>query len=73
MLETDASDFAIAGILSQYNEQDLLHPVAFFSRQLTPPEANYEIHDKELLAIVASLGNWHHLLLPAMPEQPIDI
>jgi hypothetical protein len=52
ILETDASDFAIAGILSQQYEMDL-HPIAFYSRDMIPAELNYEIHDKEMLAITA--------------------
>lgn len=58
ILETDASDSTISGILSQfvqYPNKRLLHPIAYFSRNLTPAERNYGIGDKELLAIVASL------------------
>lgn len=61
ILETDASDTAISGILSQYvhyPDKKLLHPVAYFSRNLTPAERNYGIGDKELLAIVASLTQY---------------
>ncbi len=57
-LITDASDFALSGILHQPDEQGLLHPVAFFSRKFAPAEINYEIYDKELLAIVDSLRNF---------------
>lgn len=52
-METDASDFITAGVLSQMVD-GVLHPVAFFSRKMTPAECNYEIYDKELLAIVKS-------------------
>lgn len=58
VLETDASDFSISGILSQYvqyPDKKLLHPIAYFSRNLTSAERNYRVGDKELLAIVASL------------------
>jgi len=62
-VETDSSNFAIGAILSQVSPQDnMVHPVAFFSRSLTGPERNYPIYDKELLAIVAALENWRHLL-----------
>ncbi len=57
-LITDASDFALSGILHQPDEQGLLHPVAFYSRKFAPAEINYEIYDKELLAIVDSLRNF---------------
>ncbi|KAH9273414.1 hypothetical protein BASA83_004074 [Batrachochytrium salamandrivorans] len=42
LVEVDASDFAVAGVLSQYNNQRDLQPVAFFSRQMVPAERNYE-------------------------------
>ncbi len=62
IMECDASDFAIAGVLSQKDENDVLHPIAFYSRKLNPAELNYEIHDKELLAIVQSIQHWRHYL-----------
>ncbi|KAJ1024903.1 hypothetical protein NDA18_004189 [Ustilago nuda] len=49
-LETNASDFAIAGVLKQEHEGQW-HPVAFYSRKMSSAEKNYEIHDKELLAV----------------------
>ncbi|CAO3619736.1 unnamed protein product [Cunninghamella blakesleeana] len=63
ILETDASDFAIGAVLSQYCEDNLLHPVAYYSRKLKPAEINYEIYDKELLAIIDAFNNWRHLLI----------
>lgn len=62
ILETDASDFAIAAILSQATASGL-SPVAFVSRQMTPCERNYDIYDKELLAIVEAFKKWRHILL----------
>ena len=56
-IETDASDLAIGACLTQEHEGQR-HPVAYFSRKLTPAEQNYDIHDKELLAIVAALRHW---------------
>ena len=54
-VETDASGHAIGGILSQ--EQDgKWKPIAFSSRTMQPAEQNYEIYDKELLAIVEALA-----------------
>ncbi|MCU1415826.1 MAG: hypothetical protein JWN80_3166, partial [Microbacteriaceae bacterium] len=58
ILETDASDYAIGAILSQRHEDSTIHPVAFASRGLVAAELNYEIHDKELLAIRWSLQHW---------------
>jgi hypothetical protein len=55
IVETNASDYAIAAILSQVNpETKLVHPVAFFSRSMFATEINYKIYDKELLAIFAA-------------------
>jgi len=51
-VECDASDFVSSGILSQEDDQGILHPVAFMSKKYDPAECNYEIYDKELLAIV---------------------
>ena len=61
-VEMDASDWAVAGILSQKCDDGRLHPVAFYSRKLQNAEVNYEIYDKEMLAIVDCFGEWGHLL-----------
>ncbi|QRV99033.1 Retrotransposable element Tf2 protein [Ceratobasidium sp. AG-Ba] len=71
-LECDASDFATGAILSQFSEDDRLHPVAFLSKAMTPAERNYDIYHKELLAIVKALKEWRHLLEgTALPVQII--
>ena len=61
-VETDASNFAIAGILSQPDDEGHWKPVAFWSRKMIPAERNYETHDQELLAIVAVFKQWRHYL-----------
>jgi len=53
-LETDASDFVLGAVLSQLCEDDKWHPVAFHSRKFSQVEINYDIHDKEMAAIVAA-------------------
>jgi hypothetical protein len=58
VLETDSSRYCTGGILSQYNDNDILRPVAFFFKKNTPVECNYEIHDKEILAIIKCLQEW---------------
>jgi len=58
IIESDASDFALGAVLSQRDEENRLHPVAFHSRKFQPAEINYEIHDKELLAIVDAFKHW---------------
>ena len=58
ILETDASDYVSAGVLSQYDDDGVLHPVAFFSKKHSATECNYEIYDKELLAIIRCFEEW---------------
>ena len=55
ILETDASDYADGDIISQYDDEGILHPCAFFSRKFITAELNYEIYDKEMLAIIDCL------------------
>ena len=61
IVETDASDFALGGILSQRYE-GRLHPIAFHSRKFTEAEINYDTADKELLAIVDCFKRWRRYL-----------
>lgn len=58
IVETDASDYVSAGVLSQYDDEGVLHPVAFFSKKHSVTECNYEIYDKELLAIIRCFEEW---------------
>ena len=51
VLQTDASDFGVGAVLSQYDEEGIDHPVAFFSRKLLPREQRYSTVEKECLAI----------------------
>ena len=62
VIEADASDYALGGVCSQYDDEGRLHPVAFYSRKLLPAEMNYQIYDKELLAIVCAFKHWRHYL-----------
>src|SRR5438046_10065207 len=61
-MEIDASQWVIAACLSQSNDGKRGKPVTFHSRKLTPAEQNYDIHDKELLAIVDAFKHWRHYL-----------
>jgi len=61
-IEVDASDYATGGVLSMECEDRLWRPVAFLSKSLNKTERNYEIHDKEMLAIIRGLEAWRHLL-----------
>ena len=62
-IEADSLDFATGAVLSQQSKEDnKWHPVAFLSKSLSPVERNYEIHDKEMLAIVRALEEWRHFV-----------
>jgi len=62
-LSTDASDFATGAVLSQKDMQtNLWYPVAFFFKSLDVHERNYEIYDKELLAVIRGLEEYRHHL-----------
>ncbi len=52
IVETDLSDYVSSGVLSQLGDDGLLYPIAFFSKNLNPVKCNYEIYNKELLAII---------------------
>ena len=71
IVETDASNYAIAGILSITCADREIYPVAYYSRTLTAPELNYDTHDKELLAIFEAFRNWRHYLKGS--TSPIDV
>jgi len=62
IVESDASDYALAAILSIELENGEIHPVAFHSRSFNPTELNYDVHDKELFAIFEAFRIWRHYL-----------
>jgi len=62
-IEADSSDFVTGAVLSQQSMMDgKWHPIAFYSKSLSSVERNYEIHDKEMLAIIRALEEWRHFL-----------
>ena len=62
ILKIDALDQALGSCLSQPDAEGQLHPVAYRSRKFAGPELNYDIHDKELLAIVDAFEEWRAYL-----------
>jgi len=71
-IEADSSDFATGAVLSQQSMTDgKWHPVVFYSKSLSSVERNYEIHDKEMLAIICVLEEWRHFLEGA--THPVEI
>src|SRR5882724_5383106 len=71
VVETDASDYALAAVLSIIHSNGELHPIAFHSRTFTTLELNYDVHDKELLAIFEAFKQWRHYLEGS--TLPIDV
>jgi hypothetical protein len=61
-LEVDASGYATGGVLLQKLDDDRWHPIAFRSQLMVEAERNYEIYDKEMLAIIRALEDWRHYL-----------
>ena len=64
-IKTDTSEHTIGGVLSQ-EQEGKWKLIAFLSRTMQPAERNYEIYDKELLAIVKALFKWRQYLLDAV-------
>ena len=63
LVEVDASDVAVGAVLSQRCTSDgKVHPCAFFSRRLSSAERNYDVGNRELLAIKLALEEWRHWL-----------
>ncbi len=58
MIEIDASNYVFKNILSQYDENKILHSIAYFSKKHNSVECNYEIYDKELMIIVCAFEKW---------------
>ena len=75
IIDTDASAFAVGAIVQQAHQDAKgtwkLHPIAFYTRSLTPAEKNYDIYDRETLAIISVLKAYRYLLWGA--KQPILI
>ncbi|KAK3536205.1 hypothetical protein QTP86_000182 [Hemibagrus guttatus] len=63
IVEVDASTLGMGAVLSQRRgETPLLHPCAYFSKKLSPLEQNYDIGNREPLAIKLALEEWRHWL-----------
>ena len=71
MIETDASDYTLATVLSIQTSDSNFHPVVFLSKTFDKVEKNYDVHDKELTVINAAFKHWCHYLEGS--GTPIDI
>ena len=61
-ITTDASKYASSAILLQTDSNGNWHPCSYLSQSFIPAECNYDIYDRELLAIIHTLKSWRHYL-----------
>jgi len=61
-VEADASNFTMGGVLSIKGKDNKWRPVAYISKSLNETKKNYEIHNKEMLAVIQCLEAWRHFL-----------
>ncbi len=59
ILKTDFLNYVNDEVLSQYDDEDILHSMIFYSKNMVFAECNYEIYDKKLLIIICCLKHWH--------------
>ena len=72
IVETDTSDYALGAILSTItSSNNQVHPVAFHSWTFTSAELNYNVYDKELLAIFEAFKCWRYYLEGS--PTPVDV
>ena len=58
ILEIDSFNYVNDEVLSQYNDEEVLHSIAFYSKNMFSAECNYEIYDKKLLIIIWAFEHW---------------
>ena len=61
-IKCDASKYASGVVLTQVDGSGNRHPCAFISKTFSETERNYEIYDRELLAIIRALEEWRHYI-----------
>jgi hypothetical protein len=61
-IKVDASNYAIGAVLMQKGDKNILHPVAFFSKTMNDTQRNYDVYNRELLALVETFRHWRHYL-----------
>ncbi len=62
ILKTDSFNYVNDEVLSQYDDEEVLHLIAFYSKNMSSAECNYEIYDKKLLIIIQAFKHWRFKL-----------
>jgi hypothetical protein len=62
LVKTDPFNLFIIRVLLQYDNNNILHPVTYFSKKHSPGKMNYEIYEEEPLAIIWAFKEWQSLL-----------
>ncbi len=58
ILEINSFNYVNDEVLSQYDDEDVLHSIVFYSKNMFSAECNYEIYDKKLLIIIWAFEHW---------------
>jgi hypothetical protein len=61
-VEIDASNYAIGSVLMQRDDKNILHPIAFFSKSLNSAQRNYDVYNRELLALLETCRHYRPYL-----------
>ena len=72
-IECDASKYASGAVLTQQDNNGDRHPVPFLLKNFSETEQNYEIYNRELLAIIQALEEWRHYIHLDIPQLSIRI
>ncbi len=58
ILEIDSFNYVNDEVLSQYDNEEVLHSIVFYNKNMSSAECNYEIYDNELLIIIWAFEHW---------------
>lgn len=58
IIKSDASNYDFAEVSSKYDDERVLHPVAYSSKKHTPAQCNYDIYDKKLMGFIEAFEKW---------------
>ena len=70
-IEPDASKYVTVGIISRTGDEGILRPIAYRSKLMSKSECNYDVDDKELLAIILALQNWQRYIKGSRQQKKI--